>query len=76
MTIQYQSPLLCIFESALYRTTSTIIHTEDCILIVDPNWLPQEVAILQNYVEQLPQNLPQYLLFTHSDYDHIIAYHA
>lgn len=67
---------LTIFESALFRTTSTVIQTDDFILIVDPNWLPSEIVTIQNHVQNIRQSKPLYLFFTHSDYDHIIGYNA
>ncbi len=74
--IQYSQESVCVFESALYRTTSTVIQTPDLVLVVDPNWLPQEVAAIRRYVQQMAAGRPLYLLFTHSDYDHIIGYGA
>ncbi len=74
--IQYKTPNLTVFESALFRTTATVIETEDLILLVDPNWLPSEIENLQQVIKQKQGNKPLYLLFTHSDYDHIIGYRA
>ncbi|WP_338469499.1 MBL fold metallo-hydrolase [Niallia sp. XMNu-256] len=65
-----------IFRSALYETTSTVISTDDCVIVVDPNWLPQEIADIKRYVDIIRKDRPLYLLFTHSDYDHIIGYRA
>ncbi|MFK7948566.1 MAG: MBL fold metallo-hydrolase [Saprospiraceae bacterium] len=76
MRIQLQTPQLTIFESALFRTTSTVIQTDDFILIVDPNWLPIEIQTIRDYVDSIKGNKPIYLFFTHSDYDHIIGYNA
>jgi len=76
MKIQFQSSNLTIFESALFRTTSTVFIEEEFILIVDPNWLPQEVSFIHDYVENVRNGKSVYLLFTHSDYDHIIGYNA
>lgn len=76
MKIQYQDSTTTIFESALYQTTSTVINLERFILIVDPNWLPLEIANIQTHVEKIRESKPIYLLFTHSDYDHIIGYRA
>ncbi len=76
MKIQYQDSNTTIFESALYQTTSTVINLENFILIVDPNWLPIEIKTIQLHVEKIRNSKPIYLLFTHSDYDHIIGYRA
>ncbi len=74
--IQYQDDNLRIFESALYRTTTTVIQTDDLVLVVDPNWLPEEVYSIREFVETVKKDRPVFLLFTHSDYDHIIGYKA
>lgn len=76
MKIQLQTPTLTIFESALFRTTSTVIQTDDFVLIIDPNWLPQEVQTIRDFVDLIKKEKPIYLYFTHSDYDHIIGYQA
>ncbi len=75
-SIQYQTPQLTVFESALFRTTSTLIETNNLLLLVDPNWLPIEIENIQRVVKRKQGNKPLYLLFTHSDYDHIIGYRA
>jgi len=76
MKIQYESNGITIFESVLYRTTSTIVHLNESILIIDPNWLPLEIDFILNYIEKNYKNHIQYLVLTHSDYDHIIGYGA
>ncbi|MEM6726467.1 MAG: MBL fold metallo-hydrolase, partial [Bacteroidota bacterium] len=38
--------------------------------------LPEEVISIRDYVEEIREEKPLYLLFTHSDYDHIIGYGA
>lgn len=74
--ITYQSNNVTIFQSLLYKTTSLVIQTKDCILIVDPNLLPIEVSEIKEFVEKIRGNRPIYLLFTHSDWDHIVGYGA
>ncbi len=75
MKILYKSPRLCVFQSALFQTNATVVNTDDCIIVVDPNWLPDEIAAIKKHVKRCG-NKPIYLLFTHSDYDHIIGYGA
>jgi hydroxyacylglutathione hydrolase len=72
--IIYKDTSLTIFQSALYQTNSLIYHTESFIFLVDPNWLPAEVQFIRDYVDQNHQGKSVYLLFTHSDFDHILAY--
>lgn len=74
--IQYKDPQVTVFESALFRTTSTLIETADLVLLVDPNWLPEEIENIQLAVKNCDPLKPLFLLFTHSDYDHIIGYQA
>ncbi|MFK7982645.1 MAG: MBL fold metallo-hydrolase [Saprospiraceae bacterium] len=74
--IQYKTKNLTVFESELFRTTSTLIETADLLLLVDPNWLPSEIENLQLTIKRKQGGKPLFLLFTHSDYDHIIGYRA
>ena len=74
MKRQLERPELVLFESALFRTVTTLIVGERHLLLVDPNWLPQEIAHLADVVAPLADGRECYLLFTHSDYDHIIGY--
>ena len=76
MMIQYRTPHITVFESALYRTTSTVIQTKGFVLIVDPNWLPREVSRIRQFVQAIRGGRSLYLLFTHSDYDHILGWQA
>lgn len=76
MKIQYQNNGITVFESALYRTTSTVIELNNAIIIIDPNWLPTEIDFIVDFVNINYPFHRQYLLFTHSDYDHIIGYGA
>lgn len=74
--IVYQEEQLVIFQSALYQTNTTLFIAEEFLLLVDPNWLATEVQYIKTYVSENYRGKPIYLLFTHSDYDHIIAYRA
>lgn len=76
MKIQYQNNGITVFESALYRTTSTVIELNNAIIIIDPNWLPIEIDFIVDFIDEHYPSHDQYLLFTHSDYDHIIGYGA
>ncbi|MBK7805097.1 MAG: MBL fold metallo-hydrolase [Saprospiraceae bacterium] len=76
MKIQFKHNGITVFESSLYRTTTTIIELGESILIIDPNWLPIEIEYLQNYITLNYNDHQKYLLFTHSDFDHILGYGA
>lgn len=74
--IKLQDGPLTLFESALYKTMSAVVETEDAVIIVDPCWLPHEVEEIRQYAADLAGNRPKYVLYTHSDFDHIIGYGA
>ncbi|MGB2991468.1 MAG: MBL fold metallo-hydrolase, partial [Paenisporosarcina sp.] len=74
--IAFQKDGLTVFQSALWKTTSSVIETNDLILVVDPTWLPLEVKEIQEHVAHIRKGKDVYLLFTHGDFDHIIGYHA
>jgi len=74
MIIQRKTDGLLLLESDLFRTVTTIIEGNDFLLLVDPNWLPREVEYIAREIEHRRAGKQLYLLFTHSDYDHIIGY--
>lgn len=74
--IQFKNNYCCVFESALFKTTSTVLWTNDLVLVVDPNWLPHEIDKIRQFTDSIKENRPVFLLFTHSDYDHILGYGA
>lgn len=71
--IVFQSEGLTVFQSALFQTNSTVVAGQGFVLVVDPAWLPQEVEEIAKYVGQVHDGRPVYLLFTHSDFDHILG---
>jgi glyoxylase-like metal-dependent hydrolase (beta-lactamase superfamily II) len=75
--VQFRNDFITVFESSLFKTTSTVVCTDDVVLVVDPNWLPHEVETTRQWVEVCTnKSRLLYLLFTHSDYDHILGYGA
>jgi glyoxylase-like metal-dependent hydrolase (beta-lactamase superfamily II) len=74
--IQFENANLKVYQSALFQTISTVVQTEDFVLIVDPTWLPDEVEQIHSYVQKIRKGKQLLLLFTHSDYDHILGYGA
>jgi len=75
MKIQYQDDKLVVFESSIFRTTSSLVTTDDYLVLVDPNWFPLELEFIASFIKKLNHHGEKFLLFTHSDYDHIIGYH-
>jgi hydroxyacylglutathione hydrolase len=74
--IVHREETITIFKSRLYETVTTVVQTNDMVLVTDPAWLPDEVAEIRDYVYAGLNGRPLFLLFTHSDYDHIIGYRA
>ncbi len=74
--ILYRDPHVTIFQSALYQTNTTVVRTDDLVLVVDPAWLPDEIAAIRQYVDSIRESRALFLVFTHSDFDHLIGYGA
>ncbi|MGE6489164.1 MBL fold metallo-hydrolase [Paenisporosarcina sp. NPDC076898] len=74
--ILFQKGGLTVFQSALWKTTSSVVETDDLVLVVDPTWLPLEILEIQEFVASIRNDKELYLLFTHGDFDHIIGYQA
>ncbi|AMO84827.1 hypothetical protein B857_00020 [Solibacillus isronensis B3W22] len=70
---QFENEHLTVFQSVLYQTTSAVIKTKQALIVTDPNWLPNEIAEIKTYIESIIEDRKLYLIYTHSDYDHIIA---
>lgn len=74
--IIYRDPQVTVFQSSLFKTNTTVVLTDEVVLVFDPNWLPEEVQSIRYYVDSIKGERPLYLVFTHSDYDHIIGFKA
>lgn len=71
--IQFKNDFLTVFESSLHKTTTAVVETSDAIIMTDPNWLPVEVETIKRYIDQHLGNRQLYIIYTHSDFDHIIG---
>lgn len=74
--ILFQQDQLTVFQSALFQTNSAVIEGDGFVLVVDPTWLPQEVEEIARHARSIRASRALYLLFTHSDFDHILGYGA
>lgn len=72
----YSDKNLRIYRSYLQETASTVIQSDETVIVADPAWLPAEIEEIHNDVEKILNGRQLYLLFTHSDFDHIIGYKA
>jgi len=71
--IHYRKNNLTVFQSALYQTTSAIIESEEAMIVTDPTWLPQEIEEIKQYINERIGRRQLYIIYTHSDFDHIIG---
>ncbi len=71
--IAFQQNQITVFQSALFQTTSAVVEGAGFVLVVDPTWLPQEVEDIAEFVRRVRAGRDLYLLFTHSDFDHILG---
>lgn len=71
--IQFQNNNLTVFQSSLYMTTTAIIEADDVVVMTDPNWLPNEIEIIREYITANIGNRELFIIYTHSDFDHIIG---
>lgn len=74
--IAFQDSQITVFQSALFQTTSAVVEGAGFVLVVDPTWLPQEVEDIAEFVRSIRAGRAVYLLFTHSDFDHLLGYGA
>ena len=71
--IAFQQNRITVFQSALFQTTSAVVEGNGFVLVVDPTWLPQEVEDIAAHVREIRAGRDLYLLFTHSDFDHVLG---
>lgn len=76
MKIQFENDQLCVFESAIYRTTCSLVLLEEAAILIDPNYFPHEIDFIQNYLAENAEEKPLLVVFTHSDFDHIVGAYA
>ncbi|MCA0969290.1 MBL fold metallo-hydrolase [Halobacillus litoralis] len=69
----FQTNTLKVFQSQLFKTTCSVIKTKESIIVVDPNWLPREIETIQAYVDEVRGERDLYVIYTHSDFDHVIG---
>lgn len=74
--IKYKTDHLVIFESSLYRTNSVLVIGDFRTMLVDPNWLPIEISEIQQHFLAHRVEKKSFCVFTHADYDHVIAWKA
>ncbi|MCQ6277701.1 MBL fold metallo-hydrolase [Bacillus sp. EB600] len=74
--ITFKNNSIIVFQSSFFKMNSTVITTEDLVIVVDPGYHPNEIEQIRQYVDKIKRDKPIYVLFTHSDFDHIVGYGA
>ncbi len=73
MKIQFRTEHFWVFESAVYRTTSCLLLLKEQAILVDPNYFPSEIEFIKQVVEKHLGSRKLLVLYTHSDFDHIVG---
>lgn len=71
--IQFQEKNITVFQSALYKTSTAIIQSDEIMIMTDPNWLPNEITNIRTFIDEQLGSKELYIIYTHSDFDHIIG---
>lgn len=72
LTIPTLKGNLWIAQSSLYSTNSAVFYDGSTACLVDPGILPLEIMSILNFLET--QHLkPEYILLTHSHWDHLLG---
>ena len=74
--IHFQNDQVTVFQSAIQKTNSMVIETIDTVFVIDPTWLPREVDEIRQWANQRRVGRRLVLIFTHSDFDHVLGYGA
>jgi hydroxyacylglutathione hydrolase len=74
--IIYRDLNVTIFQSALFQANTTVVVTDDAVLVVDPAWLPDEVIAIKQYVDSIRGRRLLFLVYSHADGDHIVGHGA
>jgi hydroxyacylglutathione hydrolase len=62
-----------VYQSSIWQTNSLVIINEAANIIIDPCYFPVEIQIIADFVNR-KKSFNKYIIFTHSDFDHIVGY--
>lgn len=62
-----------VYQSNFWQTNSIVIVDEAAVIVIDPCYFPVEIRVIADFVNR-KKSFNKYILFTHSDFDHIIGY--
>lgn len=71
--LHYKDEHITVFQSTLYQTTTAVIESEEAVIMTDPTWLPEEIDKIRGYIDDRLNDRKLYIIYTHSDFDHIIG---
>ena len=62
-----------IYQSSVWQTNSAVIINEAANVVIDPCYFPVEIQVMADFVNRR-RSFNKYIIFTHSDFDHIVGY--
>lgn len=71
--LHFKGNHLTVFQSSLFQTTSAVVLSDEAIVLTDPTWLPREIEQIKDYINHVRGERELYIIYTHSDFDHIIG---
>lgn len=66
-------PNIYVYQSSMWQTNSSVILNEASSIIIDPCYFPAEIEVIADFVNRR-KSFNRYIVFTHSDFDHIVGY--
>ncbi|MBU7008110.1 MBL fold metallo-hydrolase [Phosphitispora fastidiosa] len=67
------APDIYVYQSSMWQTNSAVIINQTANLVIDPCYFPAEIRIIADFVNR-KRSFNRYMIFTHSDFDHIVGY--
>ncbi len=62
-----------VYQSSIWQTNSSVILNEAANIVIDPCYFPAEIQVIADFVNRR-KSFNKYIIFTHSDFDHIVGY--
>ncbi len=67
------APDIYIYQSSIWQTNSVVILNQTANIVIDPCYFPAEVRVIADFFNR-KRSFNRYVIFTHSDFDHIVGY--
>ncbi len=67
------APDIYVYQSSMWQTNSAVIINQTANLVIDPCYFPAEIRVIADFISR-KRSFNRYMIFTHSDFDHIVGY--